>query len=167
MQPSQQNTVFPLILWPHPPPASSAPQKSACSSAVCTQWEWVSVFALYYECVCIRVCVYKIVCYRPLICMSSIGSYINHTVIRATGHTEALPNQCWVNNSPLQIFLDFLSFVERPMHVCLKVRRKWVGFYSCSASQRSLITMEPNYRVSLGPFSSEKTDFSLTTVIRI
>lgn len=76
-------------------------------------------------------CVCRVVYYRPLICMSSIGSYINHTVIKATGHTETLPNQCWVNNSPAADFLDFLSLVGQPVHIWLKVRRKGVGYY-CS-----------------------------------
>lgn len=73
-------------------------------------------------CVCAGVCACVQVCvpYRPLICMSSIGSYINHTVIKATGHTETQPNQCWVNNSPLQIFRIFFSFVEQPVHVSWK-----------------------------------------------
>lgn len=117
-------------------------------------------------CVCSLLRVFScVVCYRPLICMSSIGSYINHTVIKATGHTETLPNQCWVNNSLLQIFGIF-SFVGQPVHVWVKLKRKWAGSYCCSAAQRSVITMKHNYWLSLGHYFSEKTDSSLTTVIR-
>lgn len=76
----------------------------------------VSVCALYYECLCASVFLRVCVCYRPLICMSSIGSYINHTVIQATGHTETLPNQCWVNNSQLQIFFGFSFLLLGSQH---------------------------------------------------
>ena len=114
-------------------------------SSLCRQWEWgasVCVRSLLRVplCVCVSacVCVCVCVCYRPLICMSSTGSYINHTVIQATGHTETLPNQCWVNNSQLQIFFfwTFLPFVGQPVHIWLKVRRKGVGSYTVAVQHR-------------------------------
>ena len=136
-KPAQHNAASLLILWPPSAPASSSLQKSACSSSLCRQWEWgasvcvcsllrvplcVCVSACVFACVCVCVCVCA--CYRPLICMSSIGSYINHTVIQATGHTETLPNQCWVNNSQLQIFFGFSFLLLGSQHTS---GGKWGG----------------------------------------
>lgn len=50
---------------------------------------------------------------------------------------------------------DFLSFVEQPVHMWLKVRKKWVGSYCCGAALRSVITMKPT------DFISEKADSNL------
>ena len=145
-EPAQHNTASLLILRPHSAPASSSLQKSACSiltvQAVGVGRECLCALfttsAFVCLCFCVRVCVCVCVCYRPLICMSSTGSYINHTVIQATGHTETLPNQCWVNNSQLQIFFfwTFLPFVGQPVHIWLKVRRKGVGSYTVAVQHR-------------------------------
>lgn len=99
----------------------------------------ISLLILPVQAECVCVCLH-----RPLICMSSIGSYINHTVIQATGHTETLPNQCWVNNSQPHFF----SFLELVVMVVFGGGAQWRGFSSLFLLAASAHRVESEQKVS-------------------